>query len=250
VTQPQPRKSDLKVRVLSALVMLALAGLALWRGGAVWLVFVAAIAVGVIWEWWGLVRRFVPGVAGRVVWMIVALLYVVPAAITLGIFRLVPPEGWVFLMAVLLGVIGTDVGAYFSGRTFGGPKIAPAISPSKTWSGLAGGILGATAGIALALRIAVSDTFSQMLLNANALPFADGTASPRFAGLVMGGVCIAVIAQSGDFFESWMKRRAGVKDSGHLIPGHGGLFDRTDGLLAVSFVLALLGGQGFLFPAT
>jgi phosphatidate cytidylyltransferase len=120
---------------------------------------------------------------------------------------------------ILLGtVIAIDIWAYFFGRRFGGAKIAPAISPSKTWSGLVGAMLGA----ALVLYFAHGHDW-------------------RWA---FAGPPVAVVAQAGDFFESWMKRRAGVKDSGRLLPGHGGLFDRVDGLLAVLFAL----GIGLMVP--
>ncbi len=117
-----------------------------------------------------------------------------------------------FALSLLLAVIATDIGAYFAGRSIGGPKIAPSISPSKTWAGLAGGMAGA----ALVLML--------------------GRGNGMAAEAIGGGAMLAIVAQAGDFFESWMKRRAGVKDSGKLIPGHGGLFDRVDGLLAVVFV--------------
>ncbi|MEY4054755.1 MAG: hypothetical protein RL519_90, partial [Pseudomonadota bacterium] len=94
------------------------------------------------------------------------------------------------------------------------------ISPSKTWAGLLGGILGALAVLILSAKL--SD------------------ASPAWWQVLGLAVLATVVAQAGDFFESWMKRRAGVKDSGKLIPGHGGLFDRVDGLIAVSFLAALL----------
>ena len=128
---------------------------------------------------------------------------------------------------LLLMVAAVDVGAYFAGRTIGGPKIAPKISPSKTWAGLAGGIVAASAA------------------HAAVMPWTDPdfpTLSPgAIAGFsLLGGALVAVIAQFGDFFESRMKRKAGVKDSGSLIPGHGGLFDRVDGLVAVLFVVGLL----------
>ncbi|HEX4848687.1 MAG TPA: phosphatidate cytidylyltransferase, partial [Novosphingobium sp.] len=155
---------------------------------------------------------------------------------------------------VLLGVIGTDVGAYFTGRTLGGPKIAPAISPSKTWSGLIGGMLGAALGIYLAMRIAFTAPFIDAMNAAmsgepDAVTLVPGGEGPSLVGVLVAGAVLAVVAQAGDFFESWMKRRAGVKDSGRLIPGHGGLFDRTDGFLAVLFVLGLLSLHSFVFPA-
>jgi phosphatidate cytidylyltransferase len=136
-------------------------------------------------------------------------------------------HGPMAVLLVLLAVIATDVGAYFSGRTFGGPKIAPSISPSKTWAGLLGG-MGGAAMIFLGLLIVrwnVSVSF-------------DDYPQWWWAMLALAaGILVAVVAQAGDFFESWLKRRAGVKDSGRLIPGHGGLFDRLDGLLAVLFLL-------------
>jgi phosphatidate cytidylyltransferase len=144
----------------------------------------------------------------------------------------------------VLSVVLTDIGAYFAGRTFGGPKIAPKISPSKTWSGLAGGACGAGFAVFFLPECIVENHVSafehwQVCMGSRAYqPFY------YLAEAVVYGLLIAIIAQTGDFFESWMKRRAGVKDSGNLIPGHGGLFDRVDGLLAVLFVMGLIGALG------
>jgi phosphatidate cytidylyltransferase len=218
VTEVPPKNSDLGVRIASAVVMVAVAGTALWLGGWVWTVFVVIVALGVLWEWWGLVRGFVAGALGRVLWQIGGLVYIGTAAWILVQFR---DFSLLLVLLPLLAVIATDIGAYFAGRTFGGPKIAPAISPSKTWSGLAGGSLGA--GLAVFIVLGGPD-----------LQFSD------LLRLMAFGAVVAVVAQAGDFFESWMKRRAGAKDSGNLIPGHGGLFDRVDGLIAVAFVGALL----------
>ncbi len=109
------------------------------------------------------------------------------------------------------------------GRFIGGPKIAPAISPSKTWAGLFGGMIGA----ALLLNITVYLGFG-------------GPLPADLARLAVFGGGFAIVAQAGDFFESWLKRRAGVKDSGALIPGHGGMFDRVDGMLPVCIVAFVL----------
>lgn len=217
------RKSDLGVRTLSALVMVAIAGTALWQGGWVWTLFVLLIALGVLWEWLRLAQAFAQDAKERGLWNGSGLAYVTLAATTLIVLR--QGEAGIAQVLALVGlVIGTDIGAYFSGRTFGGAKIAPRISPSKTWSGLIGGMVGASLVMVLVLlgpgagRVGVGHLLDFLLI------------AP------LG----AVIAQAGDFFESWMKRRAGVKDSGMLIPGHGGLFDRVDGLLAVSFVVGLV----------
>jgi len=120
-------------------------------------------------------------------------------------------------------VWATDIGAYFSGRTFGGPKLAPKSSPNKTWSGLIGGMIAAEAvGIGLTFVLHVP---------------------MRLA--VLAGI-LAVAAQMGDLFESQMKRRAGVKDSGKLLPGHGGVMDRLDGCVPVLCIVALIVASGYL----
>ena len=220
------KKSDLGVRTVSAVIMLAVAGTALALGGWVWVGFVAVIALGVLWEWRGLVVRFEPMPMQRGLWNALGIFYLGLAAYTLAGLRL-PADGLWLVLTLTLMVIGTDVGAYFAGRTFGGPKIAPRISPSKTWAGLAGGILGA--GLVHAVVAQFHSSLGYL--------FAKSPAG--LSGSLLCGILVAVVAQSGDFFESWMKRRAKVQDSGALIPGHGGLFDRVDGLLAVSFAVGV-----------
>lgn len=206
------KNADLAKRAVSAAVMVAVAGTALWFGGGVWALFVGLVAAAVLVEWSRLVMGFVPGAMGRLVWHLAGLAYVGIACFTLILLRaeFYGPGP----VLVLVGtVIAIDVWAYFTGRHFGGPKIAPSISPSKTWSGL----LGAMVGAALVLLLTHGYDW-------------------RWA---LAGPLVAIVAQTGDFFESWMKRRAGVKDSGRIIPGHGGVFDRVDGLLAVAFVVGL-----------
>jgi phosphatidate cytidylyltransferase len=238
-------KSDLGVRTISAVVMVTVAGTALWLGGTFWLVFVGAIAAGVLWEWRLLVRGFTSTVLGEALWMIGGVAYVGIAAATLMALR----TEQIGLLQVVLGVIATDIGAYFAGRTIGGPKIAPRISPSKTWAGLAGGALSAALVLGLlswSWWSGLCDLVSSPIeLPENTFMF-DGPCSfgvPPYLYLIpqslFVGTLVAIVAQAGDFFESWMKRRAGVKDSGSLIPGHGGLFDRVDGLLAVCFAIGI-----------
>ena len=225
------RASDLKARTLSAIVMVAVAGSALWLGGAVWALFVLAVCVGVLWEWNRLARRIARPPGSRVLWLIVGVAYVgIGGQVLVG---MVPLFGRLGPLIPVLLVVATDIGAYFTGRSIGGPRIAPSISPSKTWSGLAGGaLLAAATSIALAFAAAGRYLMAQ---------------PDVIAKVALTGVVIAVVAQVGDFFESWMKRRAGVKDSGTLLPGHGGLFDRVDGLLAVLFVAGVMVGMGRLF---
>ena len=240
------KKSDLGVRALSAVVMVAVAGAALWLGGWVWTALVTAIAVGVLWEWRQLVRGFAATAATRGLWNGFGFVYV---AIAAGMLLFLRSDFFApFTVAVVMvAVIATDIGAYFAGRAIGGPKIAPSISPSKTWAGLGGGMIAAGLVLAVAVGTARYGLSGMMGGNRDAMAayFSHETLE---AGL--GGAVTAIVAQAGDFFESWMKRRAGVKDSGKLLPGHGGLFDRVDGLLAVLVVggvtMALSGFLGIV----
>ena len=210
-------KSDIWVRLGSAIVLLAIAGIALWFGG---LAFALLLFVGgalLLVEWVGLVRAMALGGGGRIALQLLGLLIVVGAIAGLWFIRDqlgVTAALWVFAM-----VWATDIGAYFAGRAFGGARLAPKISPSKTWSGLIGGMIAA------------------LIVGATLGDRGEIIGVPLWIGLIMG-----LIAQLGDLAQSWMKRRAGVKDSGALIPGHGGVFDRVDGLLPVALIL---GGLAF-----
>lgn len=215
---PAVKTSDLGVRTASAVVMLAVAGGALWAGGLTLDLFIAFVALAALWEFVRLITMATESPAIRALGSLAAVAYVGLAAWVLLRINNIP------LMLLLVGaVVLVDIGAYAVGRTFGGPKIAPSISPSKTWSGLLGGVIGAT--IALLVYFgwggsAASDrNLPGMTMVVEMLPF---------------GAAIAIVAQVGDFFESWLKRRAGLKDSSNLIPGHGGVLDRVDGLLAVA----------------
>ena len=244
-----PRKNaDLPVRVASAVVMVAVAGAALWLGGWGWALFVSAVGLGVLWEWWGLVRRFAPNGLSLLRWLTLGVIYIGGAVAFLIALRVMPGPGKLIVLPIVLSVISTDIGAYFAGRTFGGPKIAPKISPSKTWSGLLGGMLGA--GTAFLLTVGGD---CSRLDGSGVLPTLQECLTDSFKTgdawhLLAIGALLAVVAQGGDFFESWMKRRAGVKDSGSLIPGHGGLFDRVDGLMAVCFATGLVSLVPYLLP--
>jgi phosphatidate cytidylyltransferase len=134
-------------------------------------------------------------------------------------------NAWILIIG---GVAATDIGAYFAGRAIGGPKIAPKISPSKTWAGLGGGVLAASLVLALYYVPSIDASDPNQTVG-----------GALFASFLLG-LTLAVVAQAGDFFESWLKRKAGVKDSSNLIPGHGGVFDRIDGLIAVLFVLGFM----------
>ena len=139
---------------------------------------------------------------------------------------------------LVVGIVGTviaiDTFAYFFGRTIGGPKIAPAISPSKTWAGLLGGVVGASLWLALFIY------FSARQISG---PTTMGFDMNELGMIALMGLALAVAAQAGDFLESWLKRKAGVKDSSRLIPGHGGVFDRTDGIIPVVLIAGFVLGS-------
>ncbi|WP_397576705.1 phosphatidate cytidylyltransferase [Sphingorhabdus sp.] len=225
-------RSDLGVRTLSSVAMMSVAIGAIWLGGYAFMALIVLVGLGVYWEFAKLALAFARNMPARFIWLVGGLLYVGLACFTLLLFS-APFFGMTPTIMLIAGVIGTDVGAYFAGRTLSGPKIAPRISPSKTWSGLLGGIVGAGL-MMIAIQAAI-----YAFRGGNA---GDGDVYLTYGWqrLALTGAALAVVAQTGDFFESWMKRRAGVKDSGGLIPGHGGLFDRTDGLIAVAFVAGLI----------
>jgi phosphatidate cytidylyltransferase len=225
-------RSDLGIRTLSSVAMMSVAIVAIWLGGFAFMALVIAIGLGVLFEFAKLVLGFAHSLQARMFWLLGGAIYVGLACFSLILFS-APVFGMTPAIMLIAAVIGTDVGAYFAGRSIGGPKIAPRISPSKTWSGLLGGMIGA--GLMM------------VIIQAGIYAFRGGDAGDGDVYLAYGwfrlmltGAALAVVAQMGDFFESWMKRRAGVKDSGRLIPGHGGLFDRTDGLIAVAFAAGVV----------
>lgn len=221
--------ADLPVRFVSGVVMMALVSAAVWLGGWWWIGFVVLLAGLVLWEWNRLIKGFKVSGLAEIVWMFFGAVYVSAAAYAMVEARMsyVP---LFFILGFLLPVIAVDVGAYFAGRAIGGPKIAPSISPSKTWAGLGGGAVAASViGLIVLYMYPEAGHYGP--------PSPAGVQMPNVFAAIATGVLIAVLAQAGDFFESWMKRRAGVKDSSNLIPGHGGVFDRVDGFLAVFSLL-------------
>lgn len=219
---PATRWSDLRLRVLSALVLAPLALASIWLGGAWFEAVIAAAAVGLAVEWIGLCRACPRGDL-RAPCGVACILLAAVCAIWLRADPLVGRANVGFLVVV---VWASDVGAYLAGRRVGGPRLAPAISPGKTWSGALGGLLGAAA-----IGLAVAGVHGWRHGSLGSLGI--GRAIAVAAGL-------SIVGQCGDLAESWAKRCFGVKDSGMLIPGHGGLLDRLDALLAVFPAAALL----------
>ncbi len=206
------RFRGLLLRILSASVLAPLLLVAIWFGFP-WIDLVAAVAAPImVAEWIRLTR-------GRPVARVLAFLYAMAALMALLWLRHQPAFGRETVIWIVLCVWATDIGAYFVGITAGGAKLAPSISPSKTWSGLVGGM-----AFAAVTSAAVGWLFQQ------------GATLP----LALIGACLAVVGQLGDLLESAAKRGAGVKDSGNLIPGHGGLLDRIDGLVAALVAVAVM----------
>lgn len=259
---------ELPKRIVTGVALVALAIAALWFGGMAFGAL-AAVAVLLLWAEWAAmhrlpmpVRRIGLAVLALTLWITAVLqnaneglmllggaagvLMIMagklkrgagrPAAIGLlycglpGIALVwLRGQGWGLYACLLLMLVvwGADIAAYFTGRAVGGPKLAPAISPNKTWSGAMGGLVGALAA-ALLLMLwwpGYANTAGALRLAMLALP-------------------LAVVSILGDLYESWLKRRCGVKDSGTILPGHGGVMDRLDGLVPVA-----VAGAG-MFAAT
>ncbi len=161
-------------------------------------------------------------------WLVLGTVWLALPCIALIWLRRQPDLGLATTIGIFLAVWACDTGAYFAGRAIGGPKLAPKWSPKKTWSGLGGGVLAAAAVGAI---------------------WAGWTNAAPVLFVILAAAALAVVAQIGDLAESAVKRNFGAKDSGHLIPGHGGLLDRVDGLLfaaPTAALLTLFGGRGMV----
>jgi phosphatidate cytidylyltransferase len=223
------KTSDLPVRAASAVVLLALLGGAIQLGGLWFALFIVAFSLAALVEFFMLIHKATVNPFFQLLGMLGAQAYV-----GFGAFALLAMPR-LALIVTMATVIVTDVGAYFAGRAIGGPKIAPRISPSKTWAGLAGGMIAAAALMTL-VAIEFGPAFDKQAMMP---PYSVRPEYVVFGGLVGAG--LAVAAQAGDFLESWLKRKAGAKDSSRLIPGHGGVLDRVDGLLPVALIVGFGG---------
>ena len=255
---PESDSRNLVMRIAAAAVLIPLAVAIAYAGGWLWSALVTLAAIGLFVEWLAIVglagatRVTVPGVAALAIagaclaagrldaalvvlgvglvavasivperrrWAAAGFLYAAAAEFASVLVRLDPVKGFAALMFVLLVVWMTDTGGYFAGRGIGGPKLWPRVSPKKTWAGAIGGLAGS---------LVVAAAFASLGLG-------------RIGPLVMLSGALSVVSQLGDLFESAVKRRFGVKDSSHIIPGHGGLMDRLDGFIAAVFVAAIFG---------
>lgn len=262
---PQMAGGELRLRVLSALFLAPLALAAELAGSVPFGLLVAAVAGIALWEWavmtdaakplwaqacvlvclvagllafalgtpeWGAALIGIPalltlalGLISRAfLWLGIGLLYVGIPCAGLILLRQAEPSGWAAVLFVIFVVWATDIAAYFGGRSFGGPKLWARVSPKKTWSGALTGLFAALCAGGL-------------------------TASLTGAGDWRLGVLIAaplsIVSQLGDLLESALKRHFGAKDSGHVIPGHGGVLDRLDGLFAAAALALLIAAAGW-----
>jgi phosphatidate cytidylyltransferase len=256
--------------VVSALVMIPLAIGTAYLGGLPFAIFWSLAAIGILWEWGSLVagaersRVILGGEAAIIVALALVAFARSPEAVgvlvlgAIAVAMIAPPErrgwaaagvpyagavgvaaivlradgedGWVAMIFLFAIVWATDIAAYFVGRLVGGPKLMPRVSPKKTWSGALGGLLAA---VLAALAVAATVDL------------------PSLVPVGLLAVALSVLAQGGDLFESFVKRRFEAKDSSHLIPGHGGLMDRLDGFVCAATAAALIGvvRGGFAAPA-
>ena len=257
--------SNLTLRVASALVLAPLAIGTAYVGGVAFLVLWGLAAPGILWEWRRIVAdtgyatiglgvaailfamvEFIGGgglatardlvevvvivatfalFAGMFarnhgLWVAGGVLYASILLISVAVLRSDKAFGFWAILYLFAIVWATDILGYFVGRWIGGPKLSPRLSPKKTWSGALGGALGAVLAGAAVIRYA-------------------GIA--HFSAIVGLGLILSAVAQSGDLFESGVKRRFGTKDAGHVIPGHGGFMDRLDGFLAAALAAAIIG---------
>lgn len=209
--------SDFLVRTISSAALIAVAIVATVLGNYYFALMVAAVATIMFYEWSGIVRGWGLG------WQVAGFFYALVPALAILWVRERAEDGLALVLWILLVTWATDIGAYLVGRSLGRRKLAPAISPNKTVEGLYGGIAAAT-------------------LVAGAWVIATGL--PR--ALLLLAPLFAMAAQGGDLFESGMKRRAGIKDSGDWLPGHGGFLDRLDGLVPVAILTAAAIAAGLL----
>ncbi|MBU6235023.1 MAG: phosphatidate cytidylyltransferase [Alphaproteobacteria bacterium] len=216
--------TTLQKRILSAIVLAPIVVAAVWYGGVVFYGLMAAVFAISMYEWRGLSR-----IDGRMQYglLLVGAVYMGVACLAAVWLRDHVQSGLYLLLYVMFAIWACDSGAYAAGKTFGGPKMAPKISPNKTWAGLIGGCL-ASAIVVTGLTAFCKDGPLGVIVPVS---------HTYFVHFIIGLV-LAVIGQIGDLLISILKRRAGLKDTGNIIPGHGGLLDRIDALLLALIVFA------------
>ena len=197
--------SDLEKRVASSIILIPLTLYAIFISKALFLLLILSVAIIASFEWNNLTRSDEKN-KNKKKWFFIGFLYILIPLYSVMELRFIDKNIILWLFFV---VWSTDIFAYFIGKNLGGPKLIPSISPNKTWSGLIGGMVSA----------AIIGLLSTLMFEGGILFF------------MITSALLAVIAQIGDLFESKVKRIFGVNDSGTIIPGHGGILDRIDGLM-------------------
>lgn len=223
--------SSLMVRVLSGLVLAPLTIALILGGGYYFLAFVGVGLIISLYEWFNMARH-APN--RPYLTMLTGGIYLVIAAASYSFLRFGFEQGAWLALSVMLAVWSSDIGAYFVGIKVGGPKLAPHISPKKTWAGLGGAVF--FCGLSLMLLLLLGK-YLEPSMNTDI-----GLKDHHIGSVFLIGCFLGLAGQAGDLFVSIFKRRAKLKDTGVLIPGHGGLLDRIDSLLLVCpvFVIILL----------
>ncbi len=269
------RSRNLGLRIISAMVLAPLAGAAAYAGDWAFGLFWLLAALAVLWEWiklvagsghvlmfstcaaavtaaavgemrhhptaallmvgLGMLASFIFAPQVRRIWIAAGIAYAGAMLFAPLSLRFDPDYGLQAILLLFAIVWTTDVLGYFAGRAIGGPKLCPAVSPKKTWSGAVAGLIGG-----MAAAVAMVHVFGA---------FKFGTFQPVAWALL--GLLLSIVAQGGDLLESWIKRSFGAKDTSQLIPGHGGVMDRLDGFWAAALAGCIIGvaRQGMLHPS-
>lgn len=203
--------SNLEQRVLSSLILVPIILYAIFISEGLFLLLIIAIAILASFEWINLIKS----ADNQKKWLLIGFFYILVPIYAILEIRFIDRNMilWMFFV-----VWSTDIFAYFIGKNIGGPKLIPSISPNKTWSGLIGGIIAAS----------IIGALSTLMFEGSIVFFSIISA------------LLAIIAQIGDFFESKIKRIFKVKDSGNIIPGHGGILDRIDGLMFIAPIILII----------
>lgn len=220
--------SSLQIRILSGVILGPLTLFLIYLGQMPFFIFMLVAAMISVWEWW----RMSDAGEHPMRDVLIGALYMVVAYTSFIWLRTQFLEGLFLVATLLLCVWASDIGAYFAGRAIGGPKLAPRVSPNKTWAGFIGAMV--SSGAVLTILFAARPSLMQWT------PVVSGGLIPIHSFVVfLTGCWFGAVGQAGDLLISAFKRRVGVKDTGNLIPGHGGLLDRIDSLLLVSPVFLL-----------
>lgn len=226
---PDNRFSGLAIRMLSGLIMAPLMIAIIVAGGYWFIGLMLVSSLVALYEWYGFSRsgpRALPI-------LLLGLVYLCLSYSSYVWLRFGFESGAWLAVAVVMGVWASDTGAYFAGKFIGGPKMCPVLSPKKTWAGLAGSVV--SCALMLELFLLLSPRLDHLLSTDSGLNIAQ-----HWWWVLLTGAVLGIVGQMGDLFISFFKRRAHLKDTGHIIPGHGGLLDRIDALLLVAPVFLLI----------